>query len=40
MPTYIYENTDPANVRTFEVKQSIHDEPLPSDPETGEGARR
>src|SRR5438046_9364265 len=27
-------------VRTFEVKQSIHDEPLRSDPETGEGARR
>ena len=41
MPTYIYETTDPAKpVRTFEVKQSVHDEPLRSDPETGEGARR
>jgi predicted nucleic acid-binding Zn ribbon protein len=41
MPTYIYETTDPANpVRTFEVKQSVHGEPLCSDPETGEGARR
>ena len=41
MPTYIYETTDPAKpIRTFEVKQSVHDEPLRSDPETGEGARR
>ena len=41
MPTYIYETTDPAKpIRTFEVKQSVHDEPLCSDPETGEGARR
>jgi hypothetical protein len=41
MPTYIYETTDPAKpIRTFEVKQSLHDEPLRSDPETGEGARR
>jgi predicted nucleic acid-binding Zn ribbon protein len=41
MPTYIYETTDPAKpVRTFEVKQSVHDAPLRSDPETGEGARR
>jgi predicted nucleic acid-binding Zn ribbon protein len=41
VPTYIYETTDPAKpVRTFEVKQSVHDEPLRSDPETGEGARR
>ena len=36
-----YETTDPAKpVRTFEVKQSVHDEPLRSDPETGEGVRR
>src|SRR5437867_4499120 len=29
MPTYIYETTDPAKpIRTFEVKQSVHDEPL------------
>ena len=41
MPTYIYETTDPAKpIRTFEVKQSVHDDPLRSDPETGEGARR
>src|SRR5438132_4539146 len=41
MPIYIYETTDPAKpIRTFEVKQSVHDEPLRSDPETGEGARR
>src|SRR5213594_3371771 len=41
VPTYIYETTDPTKpIRTFEVKQSVHDEPLRSDPETGEGARR
>ena len=41
MPTYIYETTDPAKpIHTFEVKQSVHDEPLRSDPETGEAARR
>ena len=41
MPTYIYETTDPAKpIRTFEVKQSVHDEPLRSDPKTGEGVRR
>lgn len=41
VPTYIYETTDPAKpTRTFEVKQSVHDEPLRSDPETGEAARR
>ena len=41
MPTYIYETTDPTKpVRNFEVKQSVHDDPLKSDPETGEAARR
>jgi predicted nucleic acid-binding Zn ribbon protein len=41
MPTYIYETTDPTKpVRNFEVKQSVHDDPLCSDPETGEAARR
>jgi predicted nucleic acid-binding Zn ribbon protein len=41
MPTYIYETTDSAKpIRTFEVKQSVHDEPLCSDPKTGEGVRR
>jgi predicted nucleic acid-binding Zn ribbon protein len=41
MPTYIYETTDLTKpIRTFEVKQSVHDDPLRSDPETGEPARR
>jgi predicted nucleic acid-binding Zn ribbon protein len=41
MPTYVYETTDPTKpMRTFEVKQSVHDDPLQSDPETGEPARR
>ena len=41
MPIYIYETTDPSKpIRTFEVKQSVHDDPLRSDPKTGEGARR
>ena len=40
-PTYIYETTDPTKpIRNFEVKQSVHDDPLESDPETGEAARR
>jgi predicted nucleic acid-binding Zn ribbon protein len=41
MPTYIYETTDPTKpTRNFEVKQSVHDDPLESDPTTGEPARR
>jgi Uncharacterized protein conserved in bacteria len=41
VPTYIYETTDLSKpTRTFEVKQSVHDDPLQSDPETGEPARR
>jgi predicted nucleic acid-binding Zn ribbon protein len=41
VPTYIYETTDPTKpVRTFEVKQSVHDDPLLSDPQTGEAVRR
>ena len=41
VPTYIYETTDPTKpIRNFEVKQSVHDDPLESDPETGEAARR
>jgi predicted nucleic acid-binding Zn ribbon protein len=41
VPTYIYETTDPTKpTRTFEVKQSVHDDPLRSDPVTGEPARR
>jgi predicted nucleic acid-binding Zn ribbon protein len=41
MPTYIYETTDPTKpIRTFEIKQSVHDDPLRADPETAEAARR
>jgi predicted nucleic acid-binding Zn ribbon protein len=41
MPTYVYETTDPAKpVRRFEVRQSMKDEPLQFDPETGESIRR
>ncbi len=39
--TYIYETTDPKKpVRRFEVTQSMKDEPLRFDPETGEPVRR
>jgi predicted nucleic acid-binding Zn ribbon protein len=41
VPTYIYETTDPTKpIRNFEVKQSVHDDPLLRDPNTGEAARR
>ena len=41
MPIYVYETTDPAKpTRRFEVKQSMNDEPLRVDPETGEAVRR
>ena len=41
VPTYVYETIDPTKpIRNFEVKQSVHDEPLVSDPETGEAVRR
>lgn len=41
MPTYIYETTDPNKpTRRFELKQSMKDAPLQSDPETGEPVRR
>lgn len=41
MPTYIYQTTDATKpVREFEVVQSVHDDPLSADPETGEAARR
>ena len=41
MPTYVYETTDPSKpIRSFEVKQSVHDDPLQRDPETGEPVRR
>ena len=41
MPTYIYETTDRTKpIRQLEVKQSVHDEPLRVDPETGDAVRR
>jgi len=41
MPTYVYETTDPTKpVRRFELRQSMHDEPLHVNPETGEVVRR
>jgi predicted nucleic acid-binding Zn ribbon protein len=41
MPIYVYETIDPAKpIRRFEVKQSMNDEPLRADPETGEAVRR
>ena len=41
MPIYVYETTDPAKpIRRFEVKQSMNDEALRVDPETGEAVRR
>jgi len=41
MPIYIYETIDPTGpVRRFEVRQSMKDEPLRTDPETGEPVRR
>lgn len=41
MATYVYETTDAAKpVRRFEVKQSMKEEPLRFDPETGEPVRR
>jgi predicted nucleic acid-binding Zn ribbon protein len=41
MLAYAYETTDATKpVRRFEVNQSIHDEPLHVDPETGEAVRR
>ena len=41
MPIYIYETTDATKpIREIEIKQSVHDEPLSVDPETGEAVRR
>jgi predicted nucleic acid-binding Zn ribbon protein len=41
IPTYIYETTDQRKpIRTIEVKQSVHDDPLSVDPVTGEAVRR
>ena len=39
--TYIYETTNPDKpVRRFEVTQSMKDDPLLTDPKTGEPVRR
>jgi len=41
MPIYVYETTDTSKpLRRFEVTQSMKDEPLRSDPQTGEPVRR
>jgi predicted nucleic acid-binding Zn ribbon protein len=41
MPTYVYETTNTDKpIRRFEVVQSMKDEPLRTDPETGEPVRR
>jgi predicted nucleic acid-binding Zn ribbon protein len=41
MPTYVYETINPSKpLRRFEVKQSMKDNPLKVDPETGEAVRR
>ena len=41
MPTYVYETTNTDKpIRRFELKQSMKDEPLRTDPETGEPVRR
>ena len=41
MPIYVYETPIPSKpMRRFEVKQSMRDEPLRVDPETGESVRR
>lgn len=39
MPVYIYETTGKTK-RRFEIRQSMKDEPLKTDPETGEPVRR
>ncbi len=41
MPIYVYETTDPKQpIRRFEIKQSMKDKPLLTDPKTGEPVRR
>ncbi len=41
MPTYIYETTDTSRpLRQIEIRQSVHDAPLHTDPATGETIRR
>jgi len=40
MPIYVYETTDKKPARRFEAQQSMKDEPLRADPETGRPVRR
>ena len=41
MPIYVYETNDLAKpVRRFELRQSFRDEPLRTDPKTGEAVHR
>ena len=40
MPIYVYETTDEKTVHRFEMQQSMKDEPLRFDPETGRPVRR
>ena len=41
MPIYVYETSDLAKpVRRFELRQSFRDEPLRTDPKTGETVHR
>lgn len=40
MPTYVYETTDAKAVRRFEVKQSMRDDALRFDPDSGRPVRR
>ena len=41
MPIYVYETTDQSKpIRRFELKQSMKDKPLETDPKTGEAVRR
>ena len=41
MPTYVYETTDPSKpIRRFELKQSMKEKPLETDPKTGDPVRR
>ena len=41
MPIYIYETIEPSKPRReIEIKQSVHDDPIRIDPETGDAIRR
>ncbi len=40
MPTYVYETTDSKAVRRFEIKQSMREDALRFDPDSGRPVRR